>query len=725
MLTVKREVLIEDLKCRFENHYQFINGDGVIDDNTNKTNCWGRIPLDCSFNDSSCPFEEIKDKILSPVGFHVNSTTEKTIKLNNVFRYKNIVKWKNWLENYSNTSSYFQLCKRGSNLKWIEIEANFFDNDYSLNKNTIISSYTVLPFVDNYENTFNVGDIVEVNKNADIFKSIFRGEGITKRNEITLYQFIKKYMEGDVNCEPSIPFFDIPLYINHKYDNLGVLEPCAKEWDPKEKYYKGDVVLYNGEDYILTDGETCELTNVTCKLHKLLNKYFPHENEHYVFLPKSEFSLSINDGVYNKVYSNGRRIIYYEEKDNNTVFYYPSITHKAKFIEESGSFKFDTEKWWKNSIIDITDENFEVKTYTTTSESRLTSVRRYKKSIDEDGNALPFIISDDDSIDTELIFKLGISNVNLNNSNIIRGDFITEIYLENDINSVSLHFSYEDSENEVKIQKIMSFPETIDIPETIKLSSTSDIILTKEKEEERVVTFVGTCNVNTPIRPSYMEAADRTTYSTIGTITFVYYRDVILDESYKNGSKIVEIDYYSGIEYNESYPYEIVELGVNYIPINETRNNSDAYSLYEYSLKEGDVVSGEKSNNIDYNVNTLGLIYSDVDEYGNNIYYRVLRRYNAFDISYDNPLTNNNIENDNKNVILSNITFNVGASDEFMFNNIDTYKNDELIGVEDMTKKININIERGKSSAFERLHILTEIKTLNDLEKYKNNYFKI
>ena len=60
-----------------------------------------------------------------------------------------------------------------------------------------------------------------------------------------------------------------------------------------------------------------------------------------------------------------------------------------------------------------------------------------------------------------------------------------------------------------------------------------------------------------------------------------------------------------------------------------------------------------------------------------------------------------------------------------MFNNIDTYKNDELIGVEDITKKININIERGKSSAFERLHILTEIKTLNDLEKYKNNYFKI
>jgi hypothetical protein len=53
------------------------------------------------------------------------------------------------------------------------------------------------------------------------------------------------------------------------------------------------------------------------------------------------------------------------------------------------------------------------------------------------------------------------------------------------------------------------------------------------------------------------------------------------------------------------------------------------------------------------------------------------------------------------------------------------YKDEALLGVIDINNEIDANISRGTSAALERHNILGEIKTIQDMENYRNNYFEI
>ena len=47
------------------------------------------------------------------------------------------------------------------------------------------------------------------------------------------------------------------------------------------------------------------------------------------------------------------------------------------------------------------------------------------------------------------------------------------------------------------------------------------------------------------------------------------------------------------------------------------------------------------------------------------------------------------------------------------------------IGTQNIKTNIDANIDRGSSALFERLNILGEVKSMRDLENYKNNFFDI
>jgi hypothetical protein len=53
------------------------------------------------------------------------------------------------------------------------------------------------------------------------------------------------------------------------------------------------------------------------------------------------------------------------------------------------------------------------------------------------------------------------------------------------------------------------------------------------------------------------------------------------------------------------------------------------------------------------------------------------------------------------------------------------YKDESLLGVSNVNSEINVNITRGISAAFERHQILGEVKTFQDLQNFRNNYFEI
>ena len=97
----------------------------------------------------------------------------------------------------------------------------------------------------------------------------------------------------------------------------------------------------------------------------------------------------------------------------------------------------------------------------------------------------------------------------------------------------------------------------------------------------------------------------------------------------------------------------------------------------------------------------------------------------------------NNLDINGKTPIYSIIEYYDGQSKDFSVLLTSYYKDEDLIGVQDVNdleydyqsgryyRAIDAYIERGKSASFERHNILGEVKTFADLENYRNNFFQI
>lgn len=796
METIKKIISLEDYKNRFN----YTNACLFEIKNDNTVNNWGKIPMDCYFsNKDDCAFYEIKNNIPFNDGIIINDKNEFNI-VNDVLRYKNIIHWYNWLNEYGKKCNYYKLCKQNDILKWVYLNADFFDINYGLyNENeTIIRSLKFLPSANE---EYKIGDIVEINDNADLFNTIFRLNGDSKRYEILFLDFIKEYFYGNKNdIAISIPYIDIPLYLTQKIDNLGLLSNNAEEWDPRKKYVVGDTVIFNKNLYVLKKGDAYELMEMTGGLFDMFKKKYDDFNDgendlYYVFVENLPVE---NDEINTIIYDAEtlKRNIFFIVTENDIKFYYPYLIHKAKKNDENNEFIFDETLWEKSIKNDdessltksgivlgkLFEENND-KQYILTSkaESKLSQLKRYKKTIDNEGNVLSFIINENGSTDTELPFKMGRTNINIDSHDNIYVDIINSIKIENNDNSESLILNYNTKNNRVKIIKIFTsknvdiydntiklnenitlqnieenniiyydwiekyrnknYDETIEIvkelPEAkeenldafLQISSSTNNIITytiyKCEKTQIKLFYSGVCENNISVTPSLMEFNDAEFLKNNGVITFEYIKDCLIDD--KN-----MVDPNSGVYYNDSYLYEIKNVFLNYTsPEKIELEKPHKYELCDYEPNENDIILYDYNNVINgiFTHKNVGDIYAQYDENDKiNGYLRVLSEYKTFDIKYKDAIVeikSSEIENLSKNVILSNINYGLKQITNDDFQNDYVYKNEFLIGVEDVIENADINIERGTSSSFERHHILSEIKSLKDLENYRNNFFEL
>jgi hypothetical protein len=172
-----------------------------------------------------------------------------------------------------------------------------------------------------------------------------------------LYNFIVDFVNGSALYTPSIPFFDLPIFIGETYDNNGILNTHAKPWDPTKTYSIGDVVIYNRETYCLVNGDRYSLDKVSGGYYDSLLKHYNEnkENIYYYFKELSEIDedSSANDVVY---FNNLKRNIYYDYEGEMLVFYYPLLTHKAYYSPEYDTFLFNENFWVKNEEKEILKE---------------------------------------------------------------------------------------------------------------------------------------------------------------------------------------------------------------------------------------------------------------------------------------------------------------------------------------------------------------------------------
>lgn len=98
-------------------------------------------------------------------------------------------------------------------------------------------------------------------------------------------------------------------------------------------------------------------------------------------------------------------------------------------------------------------------------------------------------------------------------------------------------------------------------------------------------------------------------------------------------------------------------------------------------------------------------------------YFKIGDKIESSDSNYNSDLQ--------RNVTFSDITYTEEQVINDMFFNVGTYKEDALIGVHNLKNNINAKVERGKASSFEKHNALGEICTMQDLEHYRNDFFRI
>lgn len=806
METIKKLISLEQYKSRFNHKTPYIDYGGIITSVTE--NNWGETPCDYYFtNLNECPFAKIKDNIPLVSGVNMESNNENVIFNNYCFRYKTMVYWYNWINNYGKNSRYYKLCKRGDDYIWRELnyageEGDFFDDTYGLGLKSI-TSFAYIPI--NNEN-YSIGTIIEVNSDAEKFNEIFRIEKDETRYELIVLRFIQDVFNNEqIHSNLSIPFIDIPVHLTQTIDNLGLLTSTAKVWEPRKTYMVDDIVLYNGKTYILKDGESYGFTEITGSLNETFIGYIENGDEESLYYKFIDFNTPTDgktpEEIVYEIEDNKRcrKHIYYTKANGYYRIFLPYICHKAEINKENGEFIFNTNFWYLNRgntdnftvndsgiILDgeLVGKEFKTKYVRTTSDSKLTSLRRFKKSVDEDGNILPFILDPYKTTNTELPYTTGIYNVYMGPNDTFRADVMIDISISCDNNSQYVNVTYDGSgqttiftyfyknineeiesaitlSNNVVLYNIESGNTLLykweEVVKSLEKNENIDLIDVLPEAEEKYfqtnyqitshtegvmyyitykcvkdkmhVSYNGATTGNVYITPSMLMLGDNGLTSSKGVINFTYIKDVFLIYN-KDDKTLKNYDRQTGLMYSEKYNYEISVASINLTHDKNTETRTHhVYNFYDYELVEDDMISGVFSEDIKKEYYNVGNIYSVTDDNGDIIgYKRLLSDYNFIDIGFDSEIyevSSTDIENLKKNTILSSIEYTLESITEDDFQKDYTIKDEYTIGLEDVSEDINIDIERGLSSSFEKHHILCEIKSLSDLENYRNNLFKI
>lgn len=459
MDVIKKNIFLEPFIIRFKSESPSIRLDG------DETCNWGDISYDYIVKDNDILLD-LKDTL--PLSIELKKDGEKYITPSgetnvNVLRYRTMISWISWLNEFILGLKIYETCNKKGNLSLIDRTDYFNFRNYEIDYgNEIIplsaetvymcsgSPYSTKVWAIESGNTYSVYDsdgnrvtsdtpnaerinqviicdeiyyvpdselskytgiYVILTENPNYFLNIFSPikhelyDAILHVNR--LYEFYDECSSSGVTeNDISIPYASINMVITQDIDNIGKYSSVPDYWIPNKRYYINDVVL-NGDDnllYKLIRGENLEDIDVPNQMYDFIKEEL-ESGEIYKPFNEDESEIVKSDTAH--TYVDVRKgIPNYKFVVPYYCGYYNEHTRKTYFDNPNEPSHWELVE----SCLDDNIESGDTKTFIL--ESRLNTFLRGKESYDDDNNKLPFILNFNESGDaiTELRYIVNSPN---------------------------------------------------------------------------------------------------------------------------------------------------------------------------------------------------------------------------------------------------------------------------------------------------------------------------
>lgn len=425
---------------------------------------------------------------------------------------------------------------------------------------------------------------------------------------------------------------NMSLLLTQNIDDMGIGLTYSSEWVPGKKYHVGEIVLYNEESWILYEGSggtsftLCQMND-----NNKFDEGFDYYGNYNGKIDEIEFDSAENAHWRRNVTND----ISYLPTNCQYKFYKTNTGTNIDLLPINSYYVKDNDSYDK--LLASTIDDVEI---TGSTNSKLTSLRRMKRLVDESGQeSTP---NSESNVDWCCLYEKGIVlNIQTwvdDNGNIVYYDNWEDMTVHNIqspgnmVNTVT----YSNS--------LIAFG---DILEDIKLGDNNTIIFSYCIGAHLIGNGINTLTSTT----------EPTQYR---------FSDFTIDSNHK------------GIQYVETYYYDPDTFDYNVTKSPTENLNGDG------TQKKGEF----------YTVGSKTLIKSELGNSG-----KIL----------NNILTDFTTKRTEPDYIYSK-----------------EYRTDDLIGVTfDPIVDVNVVVDRGINAAFERHLKLGEVKTLDDLVNYGNNFFNV
>lgn len=212
------------------------------------------------------------------------------------------------------------------------------------------------------------------------------------------------------------------------------------------------------------------------------------------------------------------------------------------------------------------------------------------------------------------------------------------------------------------------------------------------------------------------------------------YGDVIYDITAKPNEHTITFTYIMGVHLkSESEPIFVYDDDNNklikwdkFVQDNDENEKIGIKYQETYNYEEGSDLDKLANNNFrlkDENGNVIGTF--EFDEYVQGKYNKQLPTYKFEFITYNNSFNyNKTIAHQDVNIVSTLTDFEANRNSFEEYTESDFYREDYFNGITYQPKKnIDVNIQRGSTSVFDKHIAFGEIKTLEDMEVFKNSSF--